>query len=62
MEKNHLLNRLCDVEADICKIGKGLLWHVAVVVTHPKLVNAILLVSKPDHFEMYFRKLLILQI
>ena len=50
--KNHLFDRLCDIEADICKVGKGLLWHVAVIVTHPKLVHTILLVSKPDNLKM----------
>ena len=33
-ERTHLFHGLGDIEADVGKVGKGLLWHVAVIVTH----------------------------
>ena len=43
----YLFHRLCDVQTNISKVGEGLLRHMAVVVTNPQLVHAILLISKP---------------
>ena len=33
-KRTHLFHGLGDIEADVGKVGKGLLWHVAVIVTH----------------------------